>query len=202
MPSLKTYRQRRSAGLCVDCGVVSVGAGSARCEDCLRAYRSSRKQLRVERKSRGACTACGKAVQPGYDKCPGCRLYQRQASKKTRAKRVAAGVCCLCPAAAVAGKKHCEPCLSRRRTAYARLRDEAIAAYGGYVCACCGDRTPEFMQIDHVEGGGTRHRKEIGPQMYQWLKRKGFPAGYQVLCANCNFAKGHYGSCPHQRASR
>ena len=61
----------------------------------------------------------------------------------------------------------------------------------------------EFLQIDHIDGGGTKHRREIGVGMlYKWLRRNNYPAGFQTLCANCNFAKGRYGKCPHENKSR
>ena len=69
-------------------------------------------------------------------------------------------------------------------------------------CACCGEKHVEFMTIDHVDGGGCRHRRIIGvgggSRFYQWLVRNNFPDGYRVLCMNCNGAYGIYGSCPHQ----
>jgi hypothetical protein len=60
---------------------------------------------------------------------------------------------------------------------------------------------PDFLQIDHVNNDGKQHRKVIGQgRTYFWLKKNNFPSDFQVLCANCNFAKGHYGTCPHTRA--
>lgn len=32
--------------------------------------------------------------------------------------------------------------------------------------------------------------------MHRWLEANGYPAGFQVLCANCNMAK-QSGGCPH-----
>jgi hypothetical protein len=85
------------------------------------------------------------------------------------------------------------------------LKREVIAAYGGK-CACCGDAHWEFCTIDHINGGGTAHRKESGLEgqaFYQWLKRNGFPQGeYRVLCMSCNFSLGHYGYCPHTTEAR
>lgn len=83
-----------------------------------------------------------------------------------------------------------------------RLRAAALAAYGG-CCACCGETTPEFLGIDHVNNDGEAHRAELkgyGRAIYQWLKREGYPQDgrFQVLCHNCNVAKGCYGACPHQ----
>ncbi len=67
------------------------------------------------------------------------------------------------------------------------------------ICACCGESTEAFLTIDHINGGGHKHRKQIGRHtIYAWLRRNGFPLGFQVLCMNCNFAKGKLGTCPHQ----
>ncbi|MBD0372781.1 MAG: hypothetical protein ICV60_18195 [Pyrinomonadaceae bacterium] len=88
-----------------------------------------------------------------------------------------------------------------RRHVY-KLRIETFAAYGGQ-CACCGESALEFLAIDHVNGGGSKQRRELkrrGVNFYRWLKKQGFPQGeYQALCHNCNMAKGFYGECPHGR---
>lgn len=88
-----------------------------------------------------------------------------------------------------------------------RLRLEVLSHYcGGKApsCSCCGENHYEFMAIDHVNGGGNKHRKEIEKQkgsrinMYRWLKANNFPEGYRILCHNCNQARGFYGACPHE----
>jgi hypothetical protein len=86
------------------------------------------------------------------------------------------------------------------------LRITVIGHYsqGLWKCACCGESHIEFLSIDHVNGGGNKHRREIGihcggKPFYQWLKRSGYPSGYRVLCHNCNFASGH-GGCPHTKS--
>ncbi len=80
------------------------------------------------------------------------------------------------------------------------LRAECIERYGNR-CACCGETRKEFLAIDHINGGGKRHRKALnlgGSDFYRWLKRNHFPKGFRVLCHNCNLALGFYGYCPHQ----
>ena len=77
-----------------------------------------------------------------------------------------------------------------------RLRQAVFDAYGRR-CACCGETEEKFLSIDHIDGGGGKHRKTIGNHICQWLKVRGFPAGFQILCYNCNLAKGFYGRCPH-----
>lgn len=84
-----------------------------------------------------------------------------------------------------------------------KVRLEALRHYGGErpVCVCCGESTYEFLALDHINGGGNAHRKSIRPtsvqSMYEWARRNGYPPIFQVLCHNCNMAKGFYGECPH-----
>ena len=81
-----------------------------------------------------------------------------------------------------------------------KLRMEVIAAYGGG-CACCGESTYEFMALDHINNGKGNPANRDGGSVTLWyrLKRDGWPKGeYQILCHNCNLAKGFYGQCPHQ----
>jgi hypothetical protein len=78
------------------------------------------------------------------------------------------------------------------------IKTQVIDAYGG-LCACCGESHLEFLTIDHSENDGAAHRKQVGKdRVYKDLIERGFPKdGYQVLCFNCNCARGLYGYCPH-----
>lgn len=74
-----------------------------------------------------------------------------------------------------------------------KLRAEILNHYGGK-CACCGfnDLTKKlhgksFLNIDHIDGFGREHKREIGfKNFYQWLKHQNFPEGFRVLCRGCN----------------
>jgi hypothetical protein len=84
-----------------------------------------------------------------------------------------------------------------------QVRDEVYRAYGGYRCACCGETERMFLSIDHVNNDGAihkrTHRLRTGEQMYRWLKRNNFPAGFQILCMNCQWGKrNNKGVCPHK----
>lgn len=85
-----------------------------------------------------------------------------------------------------------------------KIRRHVIKHYsnGKMCCACCGENLYEFLCIDHIAGGGNKHRGEIkrgtGCAFYVWLKKNHYPEGYRVLCYNCNSSLGHYGYCPHQ----
>jgi len=101
----------------------------------------------------------------------------------------------------------CKQCAETRKRVsknnYYRLRDDAFAAYGGYICACCGEDEKVFLTIDHVEGGGNKHRKEINADhpgnFYRWLKNQKYPPGFKVLCLNCNMGRHRNGGvCPHR----
>jgi hypothetical protein len=78
------------------------------------------------------------------------------------------------------------------------LRIEAIKHYGGK-CACCGETVIEFLQIDHINGGGHKHRKENGNgnSISGWLRKNNYPSGFRILCSNCNWSMGVHGYCPH-----
>ncbi len=82
-----------------------------------------------------------------------------------------------------------------------KARLEAIAHYSQTdppSCACCGENEPAFLVIDHIHGGGGKERRELGRSLFPYLRSKGYPAGYQVLCWNCNSAKYYQGICPHK----
>jgi len=111
---------------------------------------------------------------------------------------------------------YCKPCwleytklrerntpTSHRVNYMRRVRLAALIAYAGDPpqCKCCSERQIEFLGIDHIDGGGGKHRvsiKKSGLTTYLWLRRYEYPPGFQVLCHNCNLAKGYYGACPHQ----
>ena len=91
-----------------------------------------------------------------------------------------------------------------RRARHWRLKLEMIKAYGGE-CVCCGERTPEFLSIHHIGGGGKEDRARLGGVglFYQRLKQQGWPKdNLHLLCFNCNSAIGFYGYCPHKTERR
>ena len=62
-------------------------------------------------------------------------------------------------------------------------------------CVRCGFNDLRALQLDHIDGRGREERR-LNPagrhgslRWYKHLKEKGFPAGYQTLCANCNQIK-------------
>jgi hypothetical protein len=73
---------------------------------------------------------------------------------------------------------------------YDKLRLKVLTHYGGNPPKCkCGFSNIKALTIDHIAGGGRKHRSQIHTMFYQWLKQNGFPKGFQVLCMNCQFIK-------------
>jgi hypothetical protein len=94
---------------------------------------------------------------------------------------------------------------SDRKSSYlAKLKNEIFKAYGGWVCACCGETERAFLTIDHIHNNGNQMKKagvhDRRPQpFYRWLKKNNYPEGFQILCMNCNFGKMmNNGTCPHK----
>jgi hypothetical protein len=93
-----------------------------------------------------------------------------------------------------------ERILAQKKRADRELKQEIIDAYGGE-CECCGESIFEFLTIDHTNGDGAEHRRQLGGKgrrLYAAIKAEGFPKGrYRLLCFNCNITLGFYGYCPH-----
>ena len=109
----------------------------------------------------------------------------------------------------ISGLSQCSHCLNIRRNRYQMLKEEVLNAYGGLVCACCGETESKFLCLDHINNDRSTQCKELNwknpssGRLYGYLKNKGFPKGYQVLCWNCNRGKwSNVGICPHKTKGR
>lgn len=87
---------------------------------------------------------------------------------------------------------------SYRNAKRAELKAAVLAHYGG-ACACCGEREPMFLTIDHINDDGAEQRKRLGLiDTWKWVHNNNYPAGYQMLCYNCNAGRYRNGGvCPH-----
>jgi len=109
-------------------------------------------------------------------------------------------------------KKNRDKFKDTQKRAYNKMRLDVLTHYsGGKVpfCKCCGETEVLFLHIDHTDGNGAAQRRQLqkelgyypaGNNLPYWLKKNGYPAGFQVLCANCNLAKRVDKVCPHQLA--
>ena len=80
-------------------------------------------------------------------------------------------------------------------------------------CNCCGENSHvDFLAIDHIAG---KRQMDSEPELkklkyssklrnqnlHRWIIKNNFPEGFQILCTNCNFAKGmtkNNNICPHE----
>jgi hypothetical protein len=126
------------------------------------------------------------------------RNYQREWKKKNREKLLAGE---RARYASQSPEQKAEK-VAKNREYRKRVRLEAIQEYGGR-CTCCGESTPEFLCFDHINNNGAEHRKTMKDKSIAlWLRRNGYPEGFQILCHNCNISKGVYGECPHKKERR
>jgi hypothetical protein len=92
-------------------------------------------------------------------------------------------------------KDNREKILLRNRKHNKNLKIEVLSHYSKDipVCLVCGILDVDVLTIDHISGGGNKHKSSIGGslgrKLYTFLKKSGFPPGYQVLCFNCNWKK-------------
>ena len=96
---------------------------------------------------------------------------------------------------------HKEQRLTARRKRVEQLKLQAFDKYGGRFCSCCGEDEILFLTIDHIFGGGTKHRRSLGANgnsLYYWLEKNDYPTGYRVLCRNCNWGVYINDICPHK----
>ena len=80
-------------------------------------------------------------------------------------------------------------------------------------CRCCGENFHvDFLAIDHIAGirqmdleselKKLKYSSKLRNQnLHRWIIKNNFPKGFQILCTNCNFAKGmkkNNNKCPHE----
>jgi len=200
----KREERRAEEGLC-PCGKEPAKPGCKYGQICIDKLSQCRSKQYYIYKAAGVCRRCGED-SGGESYCEECKPIVKADKAAFNAKRRANGECIYChkpPKKAIPGKSYCEEhkaygrAVARRR--YHRNRKKVFDHYGR-ACICCGQSQLCFLQIDHIDGGGNDHRKQIGQgNIYNWLVKNKFPAGYQPLCCTCNFAKGtaEDGQCPH-----
>lgn len=164
------------------------------------------------------CIECSEPTKTRSRRCVvHARIRQSAMAEARKAKRVASGLCKKCGRTKpLEGKRFCLPCNEKHkvqsRTQKRRTWLRVIAGYGGK-CVCCGEANPLFLTLDHVNGDGTKHRRELvwkartfkhkpgtfPSTMHFWVLKNGFPPILQLMCFNCNCGRARNGGiCPHR----
>lgn len=187
------------------------------------------KKHREKLMAEGRCCRCGKpnTTNPGKTKCKACMAFVATKNEVAKNEAYAKGLCKKCKKRPfIQGQKWCEVCRDGHKTWWKtsnyrqrnkildrqRRKDRKIRIFDHYgnECACCGEKEPYFLSIDHINEDGAKHRAEImgsaergrrigSTIFYKWLDKNDFPDGFQVLCHNCNMGKHMNGGiCPHK----
>lgn len=167
--------------------VAALNEGKKVCGGCLKALPRDKDNFGSARKSfdglRSKCRTCVSAVKNDHYH----RTRDQQRARQTKYQRENRDKLYAYNA-------------SWQRKRNAILRAEMLAAYGA-ACSCCGEQEPIFLDLDHVENDGAKHRREVGnnTQVMLQLRSQGWPKGrFQLLCCNCNQGKARNGGvCPH-----
>lgn len=176
---------------------------------------SRSRSYKLRWRKEGRCDNCGGDPEEGKRKCARCGDGAKKASARSREKngssrkyyrdRKEAGLCTHCgERPCTPTSVNCEICSDFEWGRRLRIKQEVISKYGGK-CICCGEKNVMFLSLDHRDGGGTKERKDsrvIGTRLYRSLRKTPVDPKYQVMCYNCNFAKGDRGVCPHQYMER
>jgi hypothetical protein len=107
-----------------------------------------------------------------------------------------------------------------KHVTYVTNRLKILLHYSKYIsnsnipcCNCCGENSHvDFLDIDHIAGKNqmdSEHEliqldyssKLRGKGLIHWIIDNNYPDGFQILCHNCNVAKGLIGNnntCTHE----
>jgi len=82
----------------------------------------------------------------------------------------------------------------KKRTKANKLQVIDYYSNGTMKCNRCNMNDIRVLTLDHINGGGNAHRKQVGNSTYfrliqQYKKTNQWEDGYQVLCMNCQFIK-------------
>lgn len=132
-------------------------------------------------------------------RCPRCDTTKSSNEfYKNRSRPNGHGIYCkLCERLVSGPYQKSDEGLAKARARARRRRENVLELLGGK-CVCCNEDTYEFLQFDHINNDGAEHRKELGRSNLNTADVLRRITEFQILCANCNFAKGMYGTCPHE----
>jgi len=175
--------------------------GLSYCEVCSKRSKIYGKTRREKQKKAGLCIQCSKPAK-GKKLCLKCSKKAYQHEKRQKDYRKLNKLCTNC------GKKNnsinilCIECSYYQNVCTKKYRNKnkkIIFNNYGNKCNCCGETNIKLLTLDHINGGGNKHIKEINMKLSVWIIKNNFPSIIQLLCYNCNMGRNiNGGICPHK----
>jgi hypothetical protein len=109
------------------------------------------------------------------------RLYDREHKKERR----------------LYNQEHAKEFLQYHRERHKNRRQLFLDMYGNK-CACCSEKEPAFLTLDHIGGRRGEEKKDTYQMYYRKATHHYDPTRYRILCMNCNHATRWGRICPHQ----
>jgi len=82
------------------------------------------------------------------------------------------------------------------RRCHHKLKIEVLSHYGplGQLCCSwenCVVNDPDMLTLDHINNDGAVQRRKLGNNaaVYRFVRKEGYPAGFQTLCHNHQWKK-------------
>jgi len=164
---------------------------------CKRCWNRQREKVMLP----GQCVSCGVGyTHHGWTKTEKGTICNK-CQKNLYRKIPRGGLCKICKITkSTSWRNHkeygriCKKCYSRIEIKEIKIETLSHYSQGKLECAICGyDKNINGLELDHIEGKGSKDRKKIGSDggwgFMKKLKKQGFPSGFQVLCATCNKIK-------------
>jgi hypothetical protein len=195
---LKQADKMRRAGKCPRCGGRGRD-GFTVCKRCQDLGYVRQVAIRTDRKSKKLCLQCGAIAISDKSYCARCKERDRARGGDRKARLKSLGLCSSCGQAPPRKDfATCELCRERGRGYVHHVKVAIIEKYGGR-CVCCSESNLYFLTIDHVNNDGASEKRQLGNSsaIVRKVYREPRSSAYQLLCFNCNCAKGFFGSCPH-----
>lgn len=197
---LKTKRRTRrwkDQNICTRCGQRPPRLGKTQCDICVNnnkdQYNVAKMDTYYQKRAAGVCVRCGKSPDSFSVHCDKCREYMRQKDRIRFNKSKEAGLCVHChKSLPIKGEILCAGCKNKntiRAKTYRGKQKLMILQHYGDRCQICGETDLDVLCIDHIDGGGVKHRQQLrsqGTTFYRWIIKNNYPTGFRTLCYNCN----------------
>jgi len=180
---------------------IASGKGKAKQEE----YYQKNKEEILQQHNKWLQTIEGKASKQKYQSSPKGKKARKKFQASPKGKKVRKNYASTFNAKTLSKNIRDDARLKILKVYSKRLSNSNIPC-----CNCCGEKSYlEFLALDHIAGKKQMDSelelvkleyssKLKGLRLHKWIIKNDYPDGFQILCHNCNNAKGFYGKCPHE----